>query len=500
MNVQPAVRGVVGIRRCLLAWLAAGGGGRDGQGAAAQLQLATHALQHFFHDGQAQARAAGLAAGQVAPEKRLGHAGQGGGIHARPPVAHVNAHPFALQAGRHQHVGLAGRLGVGKVGGCSGEWGAGLAVAAGVFQQVVDHALQVNRVGPGRQAGRQAGVDLQAGAGLVALAVDGGLHAVGHVHHLQRCGAGAGVFQKLVDDAVDLGHVGHHVVAGLGVGHAHFGLQAQPGQGGAQVVRDAGQHQLAVGLHAGELARHAVEALVDGADFGGGGVFVQRAGGPFARAHLGRGPRQGLQRLVDQPCQHRRAAERQQRGDHQPDQPGAALDAGHAVRVEQQPVAVRPHAEGHPQAAVTVDFTRHDGVGPQLFHQLFGHAAAEGVGAVAAVAVVRLARGNAQALFVGQCLDERDAGYRIGVLQGGTGEVDQRGHLAGALQGLGLEFERTECLHPGQDAACQQQHQVQKGAPEQADAPWPAPQPEAGEGGCVAQPGGFQARSSGTNT
>ncbi len=83
------------------------------------------------------------------------------------------------------------------------------------------------------------------------------------------------VVHKLPNDGAGLLNIGHHVGAGLFVRHAHLGFQAQTRQGGAQVMRDASQHQAAIMLNLCQLPHHAVEALVHRTYFGGGGVFVQ---------------------------------------------------------------------------------------------------------------------------------------------------------------------------------------------------------------------------------
>ena len=100
---------------------------------------------------------------------------------------------------------------------------------------------------------------------------------------------GAGVVQKLADDGVQLRNVGGHVGAGVRVGHTHLGLQPQPGQRGAQVMRNAGQHHRAVLLDLGQALGHAVKADVDLADLTGLHAFVQAAGLKIALAHAAGG-------------------------------------------------------------------------------------------------------------------------------------------------------------------------------------------------------------------
>jgi hypothetical protein len=102
--------------------------------------------------------------------------------------------------------------------------------------------------------------------------VDAGLDHVVQRHRLELGVVGAGVVEELVDDGVELVDVGRHVLARVGIGHAHLGFQAQARQRRAQVVRDAGQHDGAVLLDLGQLLRHAVEADVHLADLAGDGA------------------------------------------------------------------------------------------------------------------------------------------------------------------------------------------------------------------------------------
>ena len=73
----------------------------------------------------------------------------------------------------------------------------------------------------------------------ILVVLDGIDTAVQHFveqHRLQAHPVGPGVVEEFVDGGVELGDVGHHVVACIGIGHTHLGFQAQPGEWRTQVV------------------------------------------------------------------------------------------------------------------------------------------------------------------------------------------------------------------------------------------------------------------------
>ena len=132
------------------------------------------------------------------------------------------------------------------------------------------------------------------------------------------------VVHELVDDRINLFYVIGHVLACRGVRDTEFGLQPQPSQRRAQVVRNAGQHDGAVLFDLDQLARHAVEFDVDFTDLAGRHFFVQFAGREVTFAHPAGGDRQVPQWAIDQACDQRRSRQRQRGRGHQPDDPGLA--------------------------------------------------------------------------------------------------------------------------------------------------------------------------------
>ena len=85
--------------------------------------------------------------------------------------------------------------------------------------------------------------------------------------------------------------------------------------------------------------------------------------------------------------------------------------------------------------------------------------------------ILRVARHDADMLFLGQHLDQHAAPDRIGIAQRYPGGVDQGGQLLGILNRPGFGFKRAERLQPGNDRAEQQQCQKEKSPPEQVDSP-----------------------------
>ena len=174
-------------------------------------------------------------------------------------VAHADDGPGPGLHIAHRHVGHAG---VGAT-----------AVTARVFKKVQEDAGEFGLVGHHFQIDGHARGD----ADLCRVAEERGfaVDQLAHVYPLKLRFARPRVIHELVDDRVELVDVHRHVALGLVVVDAHLGFQPQPGQRGAQVMADAGQHHGAVFLHTRQFTGHAVEAAVDLADLAGQRVFVQ---------------------------------------------------------------------------------------------------------------------------------------------------------------------------------------------------------------------------------
>ena len=369
-------------------------------------------------------------------------------------VAQFDQHPFVPGLGADVHVGHA-RLAV-------------LAVAAGVLEQVGDDPGQFDFIHQHVEIFRHGHGDLQ--FAVILHGIDARRHHAIEIHRREGDRIRARVVEELVDRGVELHDVGHHVIARDIVAHAHLGFEAQARQRGAQIVRDAGQHDRAVLLQLGEFLRHSVEADIHLADFTGHRFFVELAGGKVAVLHLVGGVGELFERTVDEARNHRGTGQRQRTRRDQPDEPGLAAGGREARAVHQQPVGVAVDGEAHPQASLAVDAARQNCAGAEATGQLFRQARAEGRLRQVFELVAGLARQNPHAFLVGHGLDERDAGNRIGMHQRGAAQVHQRCDLLRGLQGAGLEFEGAQRLQPRQNTADEQQREQEKRAPEKIQA------------------------------
>ena len=135
-------------------------------------------------------------------------------------VAHAQHHPRACTRISHLDIGHAG-VSVATI-------------APRVFEQIGQHPAEFGFVGHHSGVNGQFAGDADAlrVTELTDRLVHHGGHMNGHQLHLTR----ARVVHEFVDDGVELFNVGHHVAAGLFVGHAHFRFQPHARQRRAQVM------------------------------------------------------------------------------------------------------------------------------------------------------------------------------------------------------------------------------------------------------------------------
>ena len=141
-------------------------------------------------------------------------------------VAHLDQHPLVTGFSFNLYLGNA--------------FARRLSIATCVFQQVGNHTGQFNRVSQNIDVLRN--VDSHPHVVVVSHRINRGGHDFIEGHAFKPGGLGSGVFKELVNDGVKLRNVGRHVLAGVEVGHAQLGFQAQARQRGAQIVRNARQH------------------------------------------------------------------------------------------------------------------------------------------------------------------------------------------------------------------------------------------------------------------
>ncbi|MNK98957.1 hypothetical protein D3C87_1193370 [compost metagenome] len=294
----------------------------------------------------------------------------------------------------------------------------------------------------------------------------GVLHQRGEIHRLHHFLAGAGVVEELADDGVHLLDVGDHGVARDVVHRRHLGLEPQPGERGAQVVGDAGQHDHAVVVELAQVPHHLVEAAV-GLGHLAGAVLAQRRR-IAARADLARRVGQPLERVVHARRDEGRADDRQQQRGDTPPQPLDARHALEALRADGDPVVVPLDLEADPHARNVVDGGGEHGVLAQppanlLLHQL----GQEGVGGGRGEVVVLLARIDLDALVLHQVEQQETPPRRVGIEQGRARELDHADHLHGDLLGARRAFEEPVALEPDPQRDRQQEGDQHEGAPEQ---------------------------------
>ena len=157
------------------------------------------------------------------------------------------------------------------------------AIAAGIFDQIGDHAQQLGLVGQHIETGRNRHRDAQ--VFVVGYGIHGSIDDGIERDRCQLRRVRPRIVEEFVNDGVELRDVGRHVGACIDIGHAHFGFQPQARKRGAQIVRNASQHDDPVLLDFRQLLGHPVEADVDFADLAGGGFLVEQAGVEIAVAH-----------------------------------------------------------------------------------------------------------------------------------------------------------------------------------------------------------------------
>ena len=225
-------------------------------------------------------------------------------------------------------------------------------------------------------------------------------------------GGAACVGKELVDDVFHLFEVAHHGVARIFREACEFHFEAQARNGGAQVVRDAGKQELAVGLNAAQGLHHAVEAHVHRLNFNGRSVLGERIR-VAALTELRRENGETRERLDHVAREKRRTKERRQACSRCPPEPGRAVRGIEHVVARLQPVVVAVDVKGHPEAFVAVHGTREHRFGSQRrLHELIDEAVIT-VARNADDFVRFVARRNEDALSCGENFQEVDAVERI---------------------------------------------------------------------------------------
>ncbi|MNL24954.1 hypothetical protein D3C87_1464100 [compost metagenome] len=147
---------------------------------------------------------------------------------------------------------------------------------------------------------------------------------------------------------VDLAQVFVDGLAGIFGDAAQLDLQPHPGKRCAQVVRNACQHQFAIGFGLPEVLGHPVEGRVQVADLQRP-LFGQGRGRFSPGQHLG-GPGQPRQRPVDEAHTDRGPHQGQQQRRGAPAQPFDPAGQADLLPLEHQPVQIFFYLEADPEA------------------------------------------------------------------------------------------------------------------------------------------------------
>ena len=277
----------------------------------------------------------------------------------------------------------------------------------------------------------------------------------------------AGEFDELMDDGVDaLDFLDHRRLGGVGQ-DAHLHFQAQPGEWGAHVVRDAGQHDGAVGIHGLQVASQLVKAAIEHGDLGRA-AFTEPWRRLTPRESIDRAGQVG-QRPVDETADEQATDHGQQHADGEGDRLGPA--AGHGkdepFGFGDKPVAFVVDVEADPQRVHAVDTASQCGGVAQSSRQLTLNLDTQLLVRIGLDTVGIVTRIDAQALVTGHGLQQGFTVASLGMHERGTCQVDGRCHFPSKAAGLRGLLEGAVELVPSAQADGQQQADQRKGAPEQ---------------------------------
>ena len=183
---------------------------------------------------------------------------------------------------------------------------------------------------------------------------------------------GAGVIHELRDHGFHLLDIGTHPLLCSGVADAHFDFQAQPGERGAQIVRDAGQDFGAVFFVPRQIVRHGVECRGQGAYFFC--TFFRQWRRRLTAAKGLRRTGKGFQRAADARGDQPGNDQRQSDGQNHPAQPAGGKVAAGPLARQHQPVFVGiagVEAEADPEAGFAIDLGSDACLFAQACHEVF---------------------------------------------------------------------------------------------------------------------------------
>ena len=277
-----------------------------------------------FDDGQSQARARRVAAGGLQSDERTFGEVALLGRNTRTAIGHRKQHAAALLFQSHGDLASA--------------------VFDGVIQEVAERAFQQQR--PDRKTQTRLQIQRERRC-RYRVALCDLVHQSGHIgQHRRFIFIEARVIQKLLYDLIHLPHIGNESLA-QGLIGTHLSRQPHPRQGGAQIVRDARQHQRALAFMCSQIGGHLIEGARHDSDLSRG-IFRQRLR-YRPQAQLLRGMGEPVQRPSHLPGDQIRAQQGQCHHHPTPDQQHLRVAALDALDRHGHPKLLMPDKETDPQ-------------------------------------------------------------------------------------------------------------------------------------------------------
>src|SRR5437899_9750512 len=412
-----------------------------------QLEAAAVRAHHALDDGEAQARAALVAARDLEAREWLLqplHLGLG---NSRAAVRDLEHRRAVLGAHRDAHLPFP--------------------VAQRVVDQVqhdAPHRHQLQRyLGHVRKIGR----DRFAAAAVMLGDLGRDRGEIGALHGLAAVGPRK--IEKLVDGAVHLLDVGGHSLPELRVGPAHLQAEPEPRERRTQVVGDAGENQGAVGVQASEVLRHLVEGMRQGAQLLGAGLGDRLGYFSLADRAGARGER--AQGAVEPGHDEVRGEQRQRQGERPPAEPAQRDLPLDALAGNAEPILVVVDVETQPQAGLAVALAGEARALAELLPRQLERQVQHGPVGRRREALAGLGGVHLYAFALGELGEQLAAQLGLGIDERGAGDVDDADEVLRDLARARLDLGGAEDLEPRGRGRHDQDCEQDEGAPKQRARP-----------------------------
>ncbi len=269
--------------------------------------------------------------------------------------------------------------------------------------------------------------------------------------------------------SVHLLDVGGHPVPELRVGAAHFQPQPQPRERRAQVVRDAGEDQRAIGVEPREIPGHLVEGVRQGADLLGPGFGDGLGYFPLADGACGRGERP--QGAVKAGHEEVRGEQRKRQGERAPAEPAQRDLPLDALARHAHPVFVVVDVEAQPQPGLAVALAREARLLAQLLPDQLAHQVQHRPVGGGRDALAGLGRIDLDALALGKLGEQLVAPLGLRGDERGARDVDDADEVLRDLPRARLDLVGAEDPEPCGRGRKHQRGEQDEGAPQQRTRP-----------------------------